>query len=188
MNYLKMIIGNVLCTSAYAFISVPKGIVNGGVTSFAMVLGKIAGIDVAALTNGLLTLLLLACFLFLGRAYFLNALFSGACYMILFTTFHHMGVEVDLPFAVSVPAAAALVGVGMYFCIVAKSTTVGFDTVAIILHDRNPRVPIALTMYVCNLAVLSLGLLSYGWMSIAAGVVFAGIQSFTLHVLLRHWG
>ena len=37
---LKIILGNFLITGAYAFITVPNEIVNGGVTSFSMILGN----------------------------------------------------------------------------------------------------------------------------------------------------
>lgn len=52
---LKIILGNFLITGAYAFITVPNEIVNGGVTSFSMILGSISsestavGFDVIAL-------------------------------------------------------------------------------------------------------------------------------------------
>ena len=37
-RYLSIILGNLLITGAYAFITVPNKIVNGGVTSFSMIL------------------------------------------------------------------------------------------------------------------------------------------------------
>ena len=43
-----------------------------------------------------------------------------------------------------------LIGIGYYFCISARSTALGFDTIAIILHDRNPKINLALTIYICN--------------------------------------
>lgn len=186
MPFLYVMIGNLLFTTAYAFIAVPKGIINGGVTSFAMVLGKITGLDIALLTNALLGLLLLSCWVFLGKRYFFSALFSGACYMIFFTSFYQMAFEINLPLAACVPLSAVLVGIGYYFCIIAKSTSVGTDTIALIVHNKKPRWEIATIMYACNIAVLLLGLLTYGWTSVAAGIVFAGIQSLTLHFLLKN--
>lgn len=185
MAFLKIFIGNFFFTAAYAFIAVPKGIINGGVTSFAMVLGKITGIDIAFLTNAMMFTLLVACWIFLGKRYFFSTLFSGICYMFLFTVFYSLSYEVNLPFAVCVPIAAIMVGIGYYFCIAAESTSVGVDTVAIILHKRNPKRQIATTMYACNVAVLLLGFFTYGWVSVVAGIVFSGIQSLTVHFLLK---
>lgn len=46
---LKIILGNFLITGAYAFITVPNEIVNGGVISFSMILGNLLSIDLTYL-------------------------------------------------------------------------------------------------------------------------------------------
>ena len=51
MRYIKMIMGNVLIAGAYACITVPKEIVNGGVTSFSMILSKMTRIPTAWLAD-----------------------------------------------------------------------------------------------------------------------------------------
>lgn len=43
---LTIFLGNLLITGAYAFITVPNAIINGGVTSFSMVLGQVCRMDV----------------------------------------------------------------------------------------------------------------------------------------------
>lgn len=176
-----------MITLGYAFITVPKGLVNGGVTSFAMVLGKISGVDVALLVNGAMIFLLLVCLIFLGRDYFIGALFSGGSYMGLFTLFHRLGWEAPLPIWGSVLVVGVLVGIGCYLCISAKSTTIGFDTVALILHKRNPAVNIAKAMGCCNVVVLSLGFFVYGLVSIAAGLSLTLVQTWVLNCLLKRF-
>ena len=106
---LKIILGNFLITGAYAFITVPNEIVNGGVTSFSMILGSISS----------------------------------------------------------------------------ESTAVGFDVIALILNKKNPRINIALTMYLINTCVLLFGLLSYGITSVLTGIGFTALQSLTLNCLLK---
>lgn len=106
---LKIILGNFLITGAYAFITVPNEIVNGGVTSFSMILGSISS----------------------------------------------------------------------------ESTAVGFDVIALILNKKNPKINIALTMYLINTCVLLFGLLSYGITSVLAGIGFTALQSLTLNCLLK---
>ena len=103
---LKIILGNFLITGAYAFITVPNEIVNGGVTSFSMILGSISS----------------------------------------------------------------------------ESTAVGFDVIALILNKKNPKINIALTMYLINTCVLLFGFLSYG---ITSGIGFTALQSLTLNCLLK---
>lgn len=106
---LKIILGNFLITGAYAFITVPNEIVNGGVTSFSMILGSISS----------------------------------------------------------------------------ESTAVGFDVIALILNKKNPKINIALTMYLINTCVLLFGLLSYGITSVLTGIDFTALQSLTLNCLLK---
>lgn len=184
MNYLKVLLGNLLITTAYAFITVPNELINGGVTSFSMILGELSSIDVAALVNTITVLLLLCCYLFLGRKYFADAVFSCLCYMGMFTLFHSMPFSLITIAPVSVPLAALMVGTGYYFCITAGSTAVGFDVVAIILNMKNSNINIASTMFAINVLVLLAGMFTFGWMSVLAGVVFTAIQTSLLNYLL----
>ena len=62
---IKILIGNLLMGFAYAKWMKPNEIINGGVTSVAMILEKITGINILYLTNGVTILLLLICLLFL---------------------------------------------------------------------------------------------------------------------------
>ena len=64
MNYLKIILGNIFMTFAYAYIAVPFGIVNGGVTSFAMVLDKNLPGNISFWTNTLYLSLLIIYYIF----------------------------------------------------------------------------------------------------------------------------
>ena len=55
-----------------------------------------------------------------------------------------------------------MVGFGYYLCISSNSSTVGFDVLAIILHNKNDSFPIAVTMRYINVIVVLLGFASYG--------------------------
>ena len=58
LRFFRIFLGNILLTGAYAFITVPKIILNGGVTSFSLVLQEWTGMDVAILVDILSVLLL----------------------------------------------------------------------------------------------------------------------------------
>ena len=66
-----------------------------------------------------------------------------------------------------------------------SSTAVGFDVIALILNKKNPKINIALTMYLINTCVLLFGLLSYGITSVLTGIGFTALQSLTLNCLLK---
>lgn len=185
MNYLKIILGNLAMTFAYAYLAVPFGIINGGVTSFAMVLNQILPGNISLWTNLLYLSLLTVCYIFMGYRYFINALFSCAAFIIFFTLFTAFPLALPLPFFLAVPFMGILIGIGYYLCISAQSTALGFDTVAIILHDRNPKINLALTIYICNVIVLLSGLFTYGLISVIAGIICSGLQSFVLNLLTK---
>ena len=185
MNYLKIILGNIFMTFAYAYIAVPFGIVNGGVTSFAMVLDKNLPGNISFWTNALYLSLLIIYYIFMGHKCFINALFSCVAFILFFTLFTVFPLMLPLPFFLAVPCMGILIGIGYYFCISARSTALGFDTIAIILHDRNPKINLALTIYICNVIVLLSGLFTYGIVSVIAGMICSGLQSFVLNLLTK---
>jgi len=184
-NYLKIILGNLLITSAYAFITVPNKMINGGVTSFSMIVSRITGLQVSLLADVFTILLLLCCWVFLGKEYFFSAVFSAICYIGMFTLFHSFSWMLNLSLIFNVLFASIMVGSGYFFCISAKSTAVGFDTVAIVLKKYYPRTNLALTMWLINITVLLLGLMTYGLFSVITGLIFTCIQAFTLNFLLK---
>ena len=172
-------------TFAYAYIAVPFGIVNGGVTSFAMVLDKNLPGNISFWTNTLYLSLLIIYYIFMGYKCFINALFSCIAFILFFTLFTAFPLMLPLPFFLAVPCMGILIGIGYYFCISARSTALGFDTIAIILHDRNPKINLALTIYICNVIVLLSGLFTYGIVSVIAGIICSGLQSFVLNLLTK---
>ncbi len=187
-RYLLILLGNLLISGAYAFITVPKGIVNGGVTSFSMVLSKVTGVPIPVLTNSITVLLFILCGAFLGRSYAAGALFSALCSMVMFTGFSVLGWQLPTGFYVSVPIAAVVIAFGYSLCILGKSTALGFDTLALIAHSRRPSVNIALTMGIINSLVLLSGWATYGLRSVLAGIVFTALQTVILNQLLKVYG
>lgn len=193
MRFLRIFIGNILITGAYAFITVPKIILNGGVTSFSLVLEGWTGISISFWVDFLTVLLIVISLIFLGKTYFVGALFSSVCYMVLFNLFHWTGFEVVVPLVfgtpiLATPIAAILVAGGYYFCIAAKATAVSFDTVAMILNKKNPRFNIATTMMVINIAVLLTGAATYSLSAVVCGIVFTFLQGQCLKLFLKFGG
>lgn len=180
---LTIIIGNVLINGAYAFITVPNEIINGGITSFSMVLGQIFQIDLSIFVNLLTLFLLLLCRLFLGREFFAGSVLSCACYLSMFTFFHSLGLSLRLPLPLCIMLAGILIGAGYYLCICAKSTAISFDIIALILNKKNPKVNIAYTMGIINTAVLLTGFMVFGLLSVLYGILFTVIQAFVLNTL-----
>ena len=189
----------------YVLVTVPYGIINGGVTSFSMILSRLPlteALPVNAWVTIVTVILAILCAIFLGKDVFIASLFScvagvGAFNLFTYITpqpvfdllfrFGQVGNNPVLPVGVAIELilAAAVVGAGYYFCLSNNATAVGMDTIALILHRRNEKIPVAYAMYAINIIVLLLGLYTYGIRCVIMGIAFAGIQAFTLNHLLK---
>ena len=185
MRYIKIFAGNLLMAVAYSFITVPNDIVNGGVTSLAMICAELLGVDVALCSNLFTILLMVICAVFLGKSYFMGTVCSCVMYMTMFTLFSMSGISLHIFPPAAALIAAVMVGTGYFLCISGKSTAIGFDTVALILNKKNPKINIAAVMCVINICVLIPGYFTFGLMSVVTGIFFALVQSLTLNTITR---
>lgn len=182
---MKIIFGNSLIGISYACLVVPHEIINGGVTSLALIVNAISEAGIANLANVITLLLLLLCLIFLGREYFFKSILSSFCYLFFFNFFFSLHLNIDLPLTPSIILASALIALGYYLCISANATTVGVDVIAIILHHRNKKIDIAIAIRSLNYLVLLSGFWIFGWTSIMKGVLFTFIYSYLLKKLLN---
>ncbi len=185
MRIVKILSGNLLMALAYSFITVPNDIVNGGVTSLAMICAELLGLDVALCSNLFTVLLMIICAVFLGKSYFMGTVYSCIAYMALFTIFSHTGFELHIFRPAAAILAAVMVGAGYYLCMSARSTAIGFDTIALILNKKDPRINVAAVMCIINICVLIPGYFTFGLGSVLTGIMFAFVQSFTLNAITR---
>jgi len=204
-RYSLIAVGLIILNFAYVMVTVPHGIINGGVTSFSMILSRLpltGMLPVNAWVTIVTALLALLCCLFLGRDIFVASLYSCAVGVAAFNFFTiiipdsvidvmiqigKMGDNPVIPIGmvIELVAAAIVVGMGYYFCLSNEATAVGMDTIALILHKRNEKIPVAYALYAINILVLLLGLYAYGLRCVLMGIAFAGIQALTLHLMLH---
>lgn len=205
IRYTLIGFGITVLNFAYVMVTVPHGIINGGVTSFSMILSRLPLTEIlpvnawVAIVTGLLALL---CCIFLGKDIFIASLYSCVMGVAAFNFFTlvipksvidsvirigQMGYNPVIPIgmAAELIAAAIVVGAGYYFCLSNNATAVGMDTIALIIHKRHERIPVAYAMYAINIIVLLLGLYTYGLRCVLMGIAFAGIQALTLNTMLK---
>lgn len=181
----KIIFGNFLLGFAYAQWMRPNGIINGGVTSLAMILELLTPISVIFLANSITLLLLVLALIFLGKERFLKSVFSGICYNIFFAIFTLMPLNFSFHIAIDFILACMLISFGYYCCLSARSSAVGMDIIALIIHKKNPSQPVAQNLRYINLTVLFAGFLVYGVISIALGILFSLINTYLLQFYLK---
>ncbi len=183
-DLLKIIAGNISMTFAYAYLIVPNEIINGGVTSSALLLNALSGYNIAMLANLVSGLLLIICLVFLGKEYFFKSSVSSLSYMVFFNFFYSLNIQFDMNIVLVIFISSILIAIGYYLCITANASTVGFDVIALILHHKNEKIDIAATIRIINLIVLIFGLLVYGYASIVKGIAFTLIFSYLLKKML----
>ena len=207
-RYALIAFGLAILNFAYVMVTVPHGIINGGVTSFSMILSRLPlteMLPVNAWVTIVTAILALLCCIFLGRDIFIASLYSCVVGVAAFNFFTlivpqsvietmvrigYMGDNPVIPvgMAIELILAAIVVGAGYYFCLSNDSTAVGMDTIALILHKHNEKIPVAYAMYAINIMVLLLGLYAYGLRCVLMGIAFAGIQALTLNTMLKSKG
>ena len=183
--FIKIIIGNMFMGFAYAKWMKPNDIINGGVTSVAMILEKITHLPLLYLTNGVTLLLLFACYISLGKAKFFRSLISSWCYMLFFSMFYSLPFSATVNLPIDFMLASVFIAIGYYCCISSNSSTVGMDVIALIIHKKKPKIKVAILIRYINFGVLAVGLLTYGWLSIIVGVLFSYVNSYLLNFLLE---
>ncbi|MCQ2546898.1 MAG: YitT family protein [Clostridia bacterium] len=204
-RYMIISIGMLIVSLAYVLVTVPYGIINGGVTSCSLILHKLPGTGILPVSIWVAILeivLVVLSYFFLGREVFEGSVFSCLFYVAVFNllsfimpqkvydaiySFGALGTNPVIPVgtAVELVIGAAALGFGYYLTVSRRATTAGMDTIALIIHSRHEKIPVAYAMYALNIIVLLLGLWTYGLRNVLMGIAFAGIQALTMNAFMR---
>lgn len=180
-----ILIGNIFLGIAYSKWMVPNEIINGGVTSISMILNKMLSVPLLYLTNGLTLLLLIICYIFLGKDNFSKSILSSLFYSMSFSLFYSLPFSLHVNIIVDLILAAIFIGIGYYCCIVVNASTVGVDVIALIMYKKNNNINIAKSISKINIVVLFIGLIVYGVKSVIIGMIFTFVYSKILDYLLK---
>ena len=184
LSILKIMVGNLLLVIAYAKWMVTHAIINGGVTSFSLVLQKITRLPLPYLTNGLTVLLLIICWLFLGKASLMKSLVSSLSYMFFFTLFYEWPFQLTIWLPLDFLLACVVIAFGYYCCLSEGASTVGVDVIALVLHQKNPKRSIAKMIRNLNFSVLAFGFFTYGWLFVTLGILFSFVYNCFIFIRL----
>ena len=176
-------LGNLLLTSAYAFLTVPNNIINGGVTSTSLLLSHYLNIDIGYISSAITIFLLLFGRVALGKNFFYRSLFSSVCYMVFFYFLHFTGISFSFHPLIIVLFAGIFVGVGHYLCLREDSSTVGYDVFALFIHKKNKKLDTAIDLRIIGICVLIVGVATFGIKSVIYGIIFIIIQTQVIYLL-----
>ena len=175
-----------MLTAAYAFLTVPNHIINGGVTSTSLLLSHYLKIDIGYISTFMTIGLLILGLVLLGKNFFFRSLFSSICYMVFFNFFLFLNISISLPSLLCVLIAGVFVGLGHYLCLHENSSTVGYDVISLYLHKKIPKWNTAIILRVIGTVVLIIGVLTFGIWAVIYGILFTFIQTQVIYWLDRY--
>lgn len=187
LDVLVIIIGNIVMSFGYAKLMVPHNIINGGVTSLAMIVQHFWQISLDKINILLLASLLLLVLFFLGKELLVKSLISSCVYAFCFSYFINLNLTINLPAFWSMGIASILISFGYFCCLSANSSTVGMDVLALIIHQRWPQISLDKAIRTLNLLILLAGFFIYGIIAIVLGIIFSYLYSYELGWGLRHF-
>lgn len=169
---------------AYAKWMEPNNIINGGVTSLAMILNKVSNVPLPYLTNIITVFLLLMCYLFLGKKNLYRSIVSSVCYNFFFSLFYLSPINIQISVFWDLLLASFFIAFGYYCCISTDASTVGMDVIALIMNKKFGYSIVSLLRLV-NLFILMLGFWVYGLESVIVGIIFSLVNTFILDRMLK---
>lgn len=182
-SFIIIALGNMLLTGAYAFLTVPNNMINGGVTSTSLLLSHFFKVDIGVISGTITIFLLVFGYFAHGKNFFWNSFFSSICYIVFFNTFHQIGFAPELPMIVCAIVAGILVGVGHFLCLYEDSSTVGYDVIALYIHKKTSKWNTAIVLRMIGIFVLIVGVMTFGIVSVLYGIFFTWIQTQVIYLL-----
>lgn len=186
-DYIVIMLGNISLTSAYAFLTLPNKVVNGGVTSTSLLISEILNIKINYVIDILTISLLVFGLVFISKDFFIKSLFSSICYMVFLNFFNSLELVFTTNLLLAVTIGGVLVGIGHYMCLSRDSSTVGYDVIALFLHKKNKKINVALTLRYISVAILIIGLYVFGIKSVIFGILFIFIQTSIMYILTKKY-
>ena len=185
-SILLITLGNLLLTGAYAFLTVPNNMIDGGITSTSLIISHFLEIDITYITTTIAVLLLLFSLAFLGRHFFLKTCYSCICYIVFFDWFHLASFPLAIPPIICIVLARFLVGVGHYLCLSQKSSVIGYDIIALFIHKLHKKWEFSVILRTIGIIVLIAGLYVFGIIAVLYGLIFIIIETEVIYFLNKN--
>lgn len=188
VRYIKIFTGTMLIVFAYVFITVPQGVITGGVSSLSMSLSTLLPLSVSALVTIITVLIAVLCFLTLGPETFKGSLFSCVTFLTMFNLMDLTTWRPNLPIWIYLPLSGVVAGVGLFLDIDSNASTIGTDTLGMIINKYFPKLSIGGGMAATSILIMLLGLATHGLFALIQGVIFTLIRTVTLNGLIKLFG
>ena len=178
----SILLGNAVLAFAIAALTVPHGLIMGGVTGISLFLGRFLDLDVAAIVLILNLLALVLGLVVLGRTFLLATVGSSLLYPLLLDLTQKIpgiGALTDDPLLASL-LAGGLIGIAVGLVMRVGASTGGTDVLNLVLHKWF-HLPVSVFVYLTDFTILGGQALFSQPEQILYGVVLLVVETFTLN-------
>lgn len=183
---LSMVLfGNILYAAGVILFIIPSGLITGGTTGIALSVNYFTGLPVSYYVFGSNVIMFLLGFIILGRKFALTTLISTFCFPIALELLHRLVGDYVLTDDIFLCTlfGGICVGASIALVIRAGASTGGLDIPPLILH-KYFRVPISVSLYVADCAILATQAVFNDKEKVLYGIVLVLAYSIILDKLL----
>lgn len=164
--------------------TVPGGLVPGGVSGIAIIIGRLTGFKVGALSFAINIPLLIAAYIKFGRRFFADTVFALAASSAAIDLFARLPHITDDIMACSL-AGGALISLGLGIIMRCGSTTGGSDIVVKLIKQRFTYIKTgALFMTLDSAVAIASGFVFGNWRAVIYSMLTIVVSAFTLNIVL----
>ena len=176
--FIEMLFGSILMAASFGLIIIPQEFSAGGVTGLAKVLQSVLPVNLSVLVFFFNMILLLAGFLFIGKEFVAKTVAVSILFPLFLEFFAGFSVNsLKEDALVSVLIAGCMLGIGAGLIIRSGASGGGFDTLAIILHQKFG-LPVAAIMNFCDVSVILLQIVGHPVLKSIYGIMAITLSSF----------
>ena len=183
---VSIIIGNACIAAGIASFVIPNGIITGGVTGAGLIIHHYTALSVSLIVGGINSVLFLIGLIFLGKTFAMKTLISSVIFPFMlegFQTIPYLAHLCDDKLLCAI-LAGVFVGIGVALILRSDASSGGFDTLALIIHNKTGwRLSILVNIF--DALILSIQFLYATPTHIIYGFVMIVVSTLTLDRALR---
>ncbi len=187
-SYGLVVFGNILGAMAYGLIILPQSFACGGVTGLCVLLNQVVPIPVSALLLAANLCLFALGWFCVGKDFVLKTVVSCIFFPILmgaFQSWNGLSLLAEDPLT-SALLGGTLLGVGAGMTLRGNGSSCGFDILGVVLHQKNPKIPVSLVMYLCDVTVILLQAAEKPMLKTVYGILVILISNLIVNKVLTY--
>ena len=185
ISTMIIIAGNAIYAAGVVFFIIPSGLITGGTTGIAIIVNHYAGMQISAFVAVFNVIMFALGFAVLGRSFALSTLISTVSYPAMLALMQKAAGGFVLTDDLLLSALFGGLCIGLALAIVIRSgaSTGGMDIPPLILN-KSLRIPVSVSMYVFDSAILVGQMLFTQRQKCLYGIVLVIVYTLTLDKLL----